>query len=380
MQKIPPYLFAELDAMKKKRIAEGAKVIDLGVGDPDLPTPRHIVEAMKKAVDKVERQKYPSYEGMYEFRQAVSEFYNRRKGVKLSPEREIIALIGSKEGIAHLPLAFVNPGDYVLIPDPGYPVYYASTIMAGGIPYQIPLREENNFLPKLDEIPSEIAKKAKIIFLNYPNNPTSAIATKEFIKEAIDFCIDNKIILAHDYAYGEICFDGYRAPSFLEFDNAFDVTIEFNSLSKTYNMTGWRIGFACGNEEILKGLLKVKTNVDSGVFEAVQEAGITALRGDDKVIDEICRVYSERRDILVDGLNKIGLKAKKPKATFYVWCKVPMKSIEFVKKMLESAGIVATPGVGFGSFGEGYVRFALTKEKEIIKEAVERLEKFLGSN
>jgi LL-diaminopimelate aminotransferase len=377
MQKIPPYLFAELDAMKKKRIAEGAKVIDLGVGDPDLPTPRHIVEAMKKAVDKVERQKYPSYEGMYEFRQAVSEFYNRRKGVKLSPEREIIALIGSKEGIAHLPLAFVNPGDYVLIPDPGYPVYYASTIMAGGIPYQMPLREENNFLPKLDEIPSEIAKKAKIIFLNYPNNPTSAIATKEFIKEAIDFCIDNKIILAHDYAYGEICFDGYRAPSFLEFDNAFDVTIEFNSLSKTYNMTGWRIGFACGNEEILKGLLKVKTNVDSGVFEAVQEAGIAALRGDDKVIDEICRVYSERRDILVDGLNKIGLKAKKPKATFYVWCKVPMKSIEFVKKMLESAGIVATPGVGFGSFGEGYVRFALTKEKEIIKEAVERLEKFL---
>jgi LL-diaminopimelate aminotransferase len=380
MQKIPPYLFAELDAMKKKRIAEGAKVIDLGVGDPDLPTPRHIVEAMKKAVDKVERQKYPSYEGMYEFRQAVSEFYNRRKGVKLSPEREIIALIGSKEGIAHLPLAFVNPSDYVLIPDPGYPVYYASTIMAGGIPYQMPLREENNFLPKLDEIPSEIAKKAKIIFLNYPNNPTSAIATKEFIKEAIDFCIDNKIILAHDYAYGEICFDGYRAPSFLEFDNAFDVTIEFNSLSKTYNMTGWRIGFACGNEEILKGLLKVKTNVDSGVFEAVQEAGIAALRGDDKVIDEICRVYSERRDILVDGLNKIGLKAKKPKATFYVWCKVPMKSIEFVKKMLESAGIVATPGVGFGSFGEGYVRFALTKEKEIIKEAVERLEKFLGSN
>ncbi|TDA25199.1 MAG: LL-diaminopimelate aminotransferase [Archaeoglobi archaeon] len=380
MQKIPPYLFAELDAMKKKIIAEGAKVIDLGVGDPDLPTPRHIVEAMKKAVDKVERQKYPSYEGMYEFRQAVSEFYNRRKGVKLSPEREIIALIGSKEGIAHLPLAFVNPGDYVLIPDPGYPVYYASTIMAGGIPYQMPLREENNFLPKLDEIPSEIAKKAKIIFLNYPNNPTSAIATKEFIKEAIDFCIDNKIILAHDYAYGEICFDGYRAPSFLEFDNAFDVTIEFNSLSKTYNMTGWRIGFACGNEEILKGLLKVKTNVDSGVFEAVQEAGIAALRGDDKVIDGICRVYSERRDILVDGLNKIGLKAKKPKATFYVWCKVPMKSIEFVKKMLESAGIVATPGVGFGSFGEGYVRFALTKEKEIIKEAVERLEKFLGSN
>ncbi|MEM0202540.1 MAG: LL-diaminopimelate aminotransferase [Archaeoglobaceae archaeon] len=374
MTKIPPYLFAEIDAMKRKKRAEGVELIDLSVGDPDLPTPKHVVEAMKKAVERVERQKYPSYEGMLEFRTAVAEFYLRRKKVKLDAEKEVIALIGSKEGIAHLPLAFVDPGDYVLIPDPGYPVYFASTVMAGGIPYRMPLKEENDFLPELESIPEEVVRKAKILFLNYPNNPTSATASDEFIKSAIDFCIDNKIILAHDYAYGEICFDGYRAKSFLEFENAFEVTIEFNSLSKTYNMTGWRIGFACGNEEILRGLLKVKTNVDSGVFEAVQEAGIAALRGSDEVIEEICKVYAERRDTLVEGLQRLGLKVKKPKATFYVWCNVGRSSVEFVKKLLDVAGIVATPGIGFGEYGEGFVRFALTRDKRVIEEAVKRLE------
>ncbi|MEM4508701.1 MAG: LL-diaminopimelate aminotransferase [Archaeoglobaceae archaeon] len=375
MKKIPPYLFAEIDAMKRKKIAEGVKVIDLGVGDPDLPTPKHVVSAMQKAVERVERQKYPSYEGMLEFRESVSEFYKRRKGVDLDPNKEIIALIGSKEGIAHLPLAFVNENEYVLVPDPGYPVYYASTVMAGGRPFFIPLHEENRFLPNLDSIPSEVTKRTKIMFLNYPNNPTAAVADKEFIKTAIDFCIDNKIILAHDYAYGEIGLDSYRPISFLEFEDAFEVTIEFNSLSKTYNMTGWRIGFACGNEEILKGLLKVKTNVDSGVFEAVQEAGIAALRGDDKIIEENCRIYTERRDILVEGLKKLGFKVQKPLATFYVWCKVNGSSIEFVKRILDGAGIVATPGIGFGKHGEGYVRFALTRSKELIAEAVKRLEK-----
>ncbi len=374
MKRIPPYLFAEIDAMKRRKIEEGVKVIDLGVGDPDLPTPKHIVEAAKKAVEKVERQKYPSYEGMLEFREAVAEFYRRRKGVKLDPETEVIALIGSKEGIAHLPLAFLNDGDIALIPDPGYPVYYSATILADGKPYFIPLKKENNFLPNLEEIPSEIAKNAKIMFLNYPNNPTTAIAPKEFIKEAIDFCIDNRIILAHDAAYSEITFDGYRAYSFLEFENAFEVTIEFNSLSKTYNMTGWRIGFACGNEEILKGLLKVKTNVDSGVFEVVQEAAIAALTGDDKVIDEINKTYKERRDIFVSGLKEAGFNVEKPKATFYVWCEVGGSSIEFVKNLLDKVGIVATPGVGFGEHGEGFVRFSLTKNTEIIEEAVKRLQ------
>ncbi|MDI9610629.1 MAG: LL-diaminopimelate aminotransferase [Archaeoglobales archaeon] len=375
MKKIPPYLFAEIDAMKKKKISEGVKIIDLGIGDPDLPTPKHIVSALQKAVEKVERQKYPSYEGMLEFRESVAEFYKRRKGVKLDPQREIIALIGSKEGIAHLPLAFVNEGDFVLVPDPGYPVYYASTVMAGGKPFYLPLKAENDFLPELESLPEEVIRKTKILFLNYPNNPTSAVANDEFIRSAIDFCIDNKIILAHDYAYGEIGLDGYRPKSFLEFKNALEVTIEFNSLSKTYNMTGWRIGFACGNEEILKGLLKVKTNVDSGVFEAVQEAGITALRGDDKVIEENCKIYTERRDVLVNGLKNLGFEVKKPKATFYVWCRVGESSIEFVKRILDLAGIVATPGIGFGANGEGYVRFALTRSKETIMEAVKRLEK-----
>jgi len=377
MEKIPPYLFAEIDLMKKRKMQEGVDVIDFGIGDPDLPTPKHIVEALQKAAEKVERQKYPSYEGMMSFRESVARFYKRRKGVKLDPESEIISLIGSKEGIAHLPLAFVNNGDYVLVPEPGYPVYYSSTLLADGIPYEMPLKEENSFLPDLQSIPDEVARKAKIMFLNYPNNPTAATAPEDFIKEAIDFCVDNKIILAHDAAYSEITFDGYRAPSFLEFEGAFEVCIEFNSLSKTYNMTGWRIGFACGNREILAGLLKVKTNIDSGVFEAVQEAAIAAMDGPDSVIDENCRIYQRRRDLLVEGLNAVGIEAKKPRATFYVWAKVNGSSIEFVKKLLDRAGIVATPGVGFGKSGEGFVRFALTRREEIIKVAIERLEKFL---
>jgi len=377
MEKIPPYLFAEIDLMKKRKMQEGVDVIDFGIGDPDLPTPKHIVEALQKAAEKVERQKYPSYEGMMSFRESVARFYKRRKGVKLDPESEIISLIGSKEGIAHLPLAFVNNGDYVLVPEPGYPVYYSSTLLADGIPYEMPLKEENSFLPDLQSIPDEVARKAKIMFLNYPNNPTAATAPEDFIKEAIDFCVDNKIILAHDAAYSEITFDGYRAPSFLEFEGAFEVCIEFNSLSKTYNMTGWRIGFACGNREILAGLLKVKTNIDSGVFEAVQEAAIAAMDGPDSVIDENCRIYQRRRDLLVEGLNAVGIEAEKPRATFYVWAKVNGSSIEFVKKLLDRTGIVATPGVGFGKSGEGFVRFALTRREEIIKVAIERLEKFL---
>ncbi len=377
LNKLPKYLFAEIDEMKRKKMEEGVKVIDFGVGDPDMPTPKHIVEAMKRAVEKPENHRYPSYEGTLEFRTAVAEFYERRKGVKLDPEKEVIALIGSKEGIAHLPLAFVNDGDYTIVPDPAYPVYYAGTILADGTPYRIPLKKENDFLPDFEDIPSDVAKKAKIMFLNYPNNPTTAVAEKDFIKSAVDFCIDNEIILAHDFAYGEITFDGYRAKSFLEVENAFEVCIEFNSLSKTYNMTGWRIGFAVGNSDVLKGLLKVKTNVDSGVFQAVQEAGITALRSDDRVIDEICDVYKERRDLLVKGLREIGFKVDKPKATFYVWCEVPegYTSVEFTKKLLDSAGILVTPGVGFGEYGEGFVRFALTKDLRTISEALERMKK-----
>lgn len=375
LSKLPPYLFAELDAMKRQKLEEGVKLIDFGVGDPDLPTPQHIVEAMKKAVEKEENQKYPSYEGMLAFRQAVADFYKRRKDVELDAEKEVIALIGSKEGIAHLPLAYVNKGDIVLVPDPGYPVYASSTILAEGKPYAMPLKKENGFLPDLQAIPDNIAKKAKIMFLNYPNNPTASVAEKDFIKEVVDFCIDNKIILAHDAAYSEITFD-YRARSFLEVDNAFEVVIEFNSLSKTYNMTGWRIAFAVGSADILAGLLKVKTNVDSGVFQAVQEAGIAALTGSDEIIEKNNSIYKERRDVLVKGLKEISLNVEVPKATFYVWCEVPegYDSMSFTKKLLNEAGILVTPGVGFGEHGEGFVRFALTRDVSVIQEAVERLQ------
>jgi len=374
LTKLPPYLFAEIDAMKAEKLKEGVKVIDFGVGDPDLPTPAHIVEAMKRAVEKSENHRYPSYEGMLSFRQAVAEFYKRRKGVTLNPEDEVISLIGSKEGIAHLPLAFVNRDDVVLVPDPGYPVYFASTILADGKPYKMPLKKENGFLPDLGSIPTDIAKKAKIMFLNYPNNPTAGVAEKEFIKEAVDFCIDNNIILAHDAAYSEVTFD-YRAKSFLEVDNAFDVVIEFNSLSKTYNMTGWRVGFAIGNSKILAGLLKVKTNVDSGVFQAIQEAAIAAMTGSDEVIDKNNEIYRQRRDILVEGLKDAGFNVEKPKATFYVWCEVEMPSMEFTKKLLNETGVLVTPGIGFGEYGEGFVRFALTRDVEVIREAVERIKK-----
>ncbi len=372
LRKLPPYLFAELDEMKARKENEGVKVIDFGVGDPDLPTPEHVVREMQRAVEKVDNQKYPSYAGKIEFREAVANFYKRRKGVNVEPER-IIALIGSKEGIAHLPLAFVENGDYVLYTEPGYPVYHSSAIFAGGIPYELPLKEENNYLPDFESIPENVARKAKILFLNYPNNPTTAVAEMDFIKEAVDFCVDNKIILAHDAAYSEIAFN-YRPRSFLEYDRAFECVIEFGSLSKTYNMTGWRIGYALGNEEVVNGLLKVKTNVDSGIFNAIQDAAIAALNGDDSVIEHNNEIYRERRDALVDGLKKIGFGVEKPKATFYVWLRVGGSSIDFARKLLDETGVLVTPGVGFGKSGEGYVRFALTRDVSVIKEALERME------
>jgi LL-diaminopimelate aminotransferase len=374
LKALPPYLFAEIDRMKAEKIREGVKVIDFGVGDPDLPTPPHIVQSLCESAGREENQKYPSYEGMLSFREAVAEYYMRRKGVKLNPETEVVSLIGSKEGIAHLPLAFVNPGDYVIVPDPGYPVYQGASILAGGKRYPLILEEERGFLPDFDKIPSDVASKAKIMFLNYPNNPTGAVCDGEFVKSAVDFCKDNDIILAHDAAYTDLYFEE-RPISFLEIDSTFEVVVEFNSLSKTYNMTGWRIAFAVGNPDILSGLLKVKTNVDSGVFQAIQHAGITALTGSDEFIEENNRIYMERRDVLVEGLESLGLKVYKPKATFYVWCKVPdgYDSMGFVKHLLNSAGILATPGVGFGEGGEGFVRFALTRDVEVIREAVERL-------
>jgi len=372
---LPPYLFAAIDKAKAEVINKGVDVINLGIGDPDMPTPPHIVEAMKKSLDNPARHRYPSYEGMPSFRNAAAQWYKRIMNVTLNPEDEVLTLIGSKEGIAHIPLAFLNPGDVSLVPDPGYPVYNIGSILASAKPFKMPLLAENEFLPDLDAIPKDIAKKAKLMFLNYPNNPTSATASFKFFEEVVDYAHENDIIVVHDDAYSEMTFDGYKAPSFLNVSGAKDVGIEMHSLSKTYNMTGWRLGFAVGNRDILAGLGKVKTNVDSGAFESVQEAGIAALTGPQDCVASMNKIYRERRDALLTGLGELGLDVKPPKATFYVWAQVNGKASDFSTMLLEKAGIVATPGNGFGEYGEGYMRFALTQSVERINEAVERMRK-----
>jgi LL-diaminopimelate aminotransferase len=374
---LPPYLFAELDRKKEEVRARGVDIIDLGVGDPDRPTPRHIVDRMKRETAVPANHQYPSYEGLRTFRSAAANWYRRRFGVSLDPSSEVVTLIGSKEGIAHFPLAFVNPGDGVLVPDPGYPVYHIATMFAGGRSHFLPLLRENGFLPDLDAVPRSVLAKAKILFLNYPNNPTSAVADRKFYRRVLGFAEENDLIVAHDAAYTEIYFDAEKPMSILELPGAKKRCIEFHSLSKTYNMTGWRIGFAVGNPELVAGIGKVKTNVDSGVFQAVQGAGIEALASGDKVTGAIRRTYQERRDILVPGLRALGLDPVEPRATFYVWIPVPKKytSASFCSHLLEEAGIVTTPGNGFGKSGEGYIRIALTKEKGRIREALSRMRK-----
>ena len=377
LKQLPPYLFAQIDRMKQEVKAKGVDIIDLGIGDPDRPTPPHIIERLKKAADDSANHRYPSYEGMLSFRQAVAVWYKKRFQVELDPQDEVVSLIGSKEGIAHIPLAFVNPGERVLVPSPGYPVYKTATVFAGGIPEIMPLRRENGFLPDFSAIPEKDFKETRLMFLNYPNNPTSAVAEKSFFEEAVALAKQYNIIICHDAAYSEVAFDGYRPHSFLEVDGAREVAIEFHSLSKTYNMTGWRIGFAVGNKEIVGGLGKIKTNIDSGIFQAVQWAGVEALADDPSVADVMKGVYQERRDVLVSGLKSAGLDFDAPKATFYVWVCVPKgyTSSSFTIHLLENAGIVTTPGSGFGEEGEGYIRFALTVEKARLQEAGERIKK-----
>lgn len=375
IEELPPYLFAEIDAKKNEMLKKGVDVIDLGVGDPDIPTPSNIIDALKEAADDPENHRYPSYQGMLPFRQAVADWYKVRFGVELDPENEVVALIGSKEGIAHTPLAFINPGEVGLFTDPGYPVYTTSISFADGVPVSVPLYKENDFLPDLKTVPESTLRKSKLMFLNYPNNPTTAVADKAFFEEAVEFAISNNILICHDAAYTEIAFDGYVPPSFLEVDGAKECAIEFHSLSKTFNMTGWRIGFAVGNKKAIGGLGKIKTNIDSGAFQAVQHAGIEALKNHTLGLDDRRRIFQERRDIFCKGLDEIGLAYTKPKATFYVWFSVPegMGSKEFSSKLLEGAGIVVTPGNGFGDTGEGYARVSTTFSTERIVQAVERL-------
>jgi len=380
IKNLPPYLFAAIDQLKQKALAKGVDLINLGIGDPDLPTPATIIQRLQRASEDPKNHQYPSYEGLLAFRQAAADWYQRRFGVRLDPKNEVLTLIGSKEGIGHVPLAFINPGDVALIPDPGYPVYHAGTLFAGGRSHFMPLKKENRFLPEFDRIPKTVLKKARLLFINYPNNPTSATAGKEFFKEAIRFARRHKLIVCHDNAYSEVFFDGERPMSFLELDGAKEVGIEFHSLSKTFNMTGWRIGFAVGNPQILSALGKVKSNLDSGVFQAVQEAGIEALNLRESATDEIRKIYQERRDTLVSGLLGLGLSVEPPKATFYVWVGVPkgFTAMKFTMHLLDRAGIVTTPGSGFGKSGQGYIRMALTVPNERLIEAVSRIERLLS--
>jgi len=377
LQALPPYLFAEMDRLKQEQVKKGMDIISLGIGDPDLPTPPHIIQALAEAAADPRNHQYPSYEGMPSFRKAAADWYRSRFGVTLDPETEVLSLIGSKEGIGHLPVAFVSPGDVVLIPDPGYPVYQAGTLFAGGVGHVMPLTRANGFLPDLGAIPRDVLQRARILWLNYPNNPTGAVASREFLAKAVQLAQQHNLILAHDAPYSEIAFDGYRPESVLSITGAKEVAVEFHSLSKTYNMTGWRLGFAVGNAKILAGLGRVKTNLDSGVFQAVQVAGIAALTGPQQCVADNCKIYQERRDVLVGALRELGFDVAPPKATFYVWVPVPkgFTAKSFSMELLLKAGVVMTPGSGFGAAGEGYVRAALTVGVERIREVVARIRK-----
>jgi len=379
LKKLPPYLFVEIDKAKKWARDEGRDIIDLGIGDPDIPTPRFIIDALNRAARDPKTHRYPLDQGLPEFRLAIAKHMKKRFGVEMDPEGEIYPLIGSKEGIAHMPLAFVNPGDAVLVPDPCYPPYRSGTLFAGGEVISMPLTEKNHFLPDLRAVNHAIIHKVRMIFINYPNNPTAAVCDKKFLKDVVEFAAKHNIIVCQDAAYIEMGYDGFKAPSIFEVEGARDVAIEFHSLSKTFNMTGWRIGFACGNRELVEGLAKVKSNIDSGAFFAIQKAGVAAFENYDRHIKSVIKIYEARRDILVDGLNALGWSVERPKATFYVWTKVPPRytSATFAKALLEKADIVATPGNGFGEHGEGYVRFALTVDKRRIGEAIDRIKKRL---
>jgi LL-diaminopimelate aminotransferase len=374
LAQLPPYLFAEVDRRKAEAIAAGVDVIDFGVGDPDRPTPRHIIDRLCVAAYDPANHRYPSYTGMLDFRRATARWYDRTYGVPLDPETEVLTLIGSKEGIAHLPLATVNPGDPVLIPEPCYPVYYAGTIFAGGTPVFMPILAENRFLPDLDAVDPAVADRAPLMFLNYPNNPTGATADTAFLERAAAFADEHDLLICQDAAYAEVAFDGYKAPSILAVDGGRDVALEITSLSKTYNMTGWRIAAAAGSAEALAGLGAVKTNVDSGAFQAVQFAAITAMDGPQAPVREMQNIYKERRDVLVSGLRELGWEVNSPVAGFYVWARVPAgtTSAECAARLIDEAGIVVTPGNGFGPSGEGYVRMCLTVDIERVREAVER--------
>lgn len=369
-------IFSELDALRRKKEQEGSKTINLSIGSPDLPPAEHIKEVLKKEISNPENYGYPLTSGMPEFKEAVAQWYQNRFGVSLDPGKEILPVMGSQDGLAHLGLAYLNPGDIALVPDPGYPVYTASVVLAGGVKYPLPLKEENNFLPDFQSIPQDVAQAAKLMFLNYPNNPIAAVASLDFFAEAVEFARRYNIIICHDLAYSELAYDGYEPPSILEVPAAKDVSIEFHSFSKTFCMAGCRLGFVVGNEDIIQGLETVKSNVDFGVFKPVQLAGIAALTGSNEWVKKNALTYQRRRDILVDGLSSLGWSIPKPKASMFLWAPLPWgyrSSKQFALDLLERAGVVVVPGIAFGENGEGYVRMALVGDDGLLEEAVERI-------
>jgi LL-diaminopimelate aminotransferase len=375
LNRLPPYLFVEINKRVAELRARGEDIISFVIGDPDLPTPSHIIEYMCQAAHDPTNHRYPETAGLLELRQAIAGWYERRFGVTLNSAKEVLPLIGSKEGIGHMALCFIEPGDLALVPDPGYPPFSLGTILAGGEPYFMPLKEENDFLPDFKAIPDEVADKAKLMWLNYPNNPTGAIAGLDFFDGAVYFAQKHNLAICHDAAYTEVAFDGYNAPSFMQIPGAKKIGVEFHSLSKTYHMTGWRIGMVVGNADMVNALFKVKSNLDSGIPQAIQYAAVEALRGSQEHIVERNAIFQRRRDKLVKVLNEIGLKARIPKATFYIWAKIPQgyTSMDFTKKLLDEAGIAVTPGIGYGKEGESYVRFSLTISDDCLEQGIKHL-------
>ena len=381
VEKIPPYLFVEISRKIAQKRREGIEVISFGIGDPDLETPPPVIQKLRETSGDLPNHRYPESEGLPEFRKATADWYQRRFGVSLDPETEVISLIGAKEGIGHAALCFIEPGDIALVPDPGYPVYSVGTWFAGGECHWMPLKEENGWLPDLEAIPEDVARRAKVIWLNYPNNPTGAIADLGYFEQAVEFATDYDLAVLHDACYTDVTYDGYRHPSFLEVPGAMDVGMEFHSLSKTYNMTGWRLGMAVGNADMINALLVVKSNLDSGVPQAIQQMGIEALETSESWIDERNAIYQRRRDKVLSTLAEIGLEVDPPKASLYVWARVPegFTSGDLAEQLLEECDVVVTPGASYGASGEGYVRFSLTIQDDLLDEGLRRLTAWTGS-
>ena len=379
LRRLPPYLFAQLERKIADKRAAGVDVISLGIGDPDTPTPDLVIDAMREHVGRPDTHQYPSNRGRASFREGIAAFYATRFGVELDPDTEIIPALGAKEAIANISLAYTDPGDVVLASDPGYPVYTNGPIIAGAEPVPMPLVPALGFQPDLDAIPADLAERARLMFVNYPNNPTGAVIEDDFFARVVDFARRHDIIVVHDNAYSEITFDGYRAPSFLETPGAKDVGIEVFSLSKTYNMTGWRSGAVIGNADLVAAYWQLKTNIDSGMFEAIQEASIAALASDQASVAQMCEIYRRRRDVLVDALRAIGIEVNSPKGTIYLWARVPrgQTSAEFCERVLEEAAVVISPGSAYGPSGEGFVRMSLTVADERLNEAAERIAKLV---